>query len=369
MTKQVLLIHNNSDDLGYWQEAMSQVGDFAVTAVTTLTEACLHLVQHHYDLAFIPHAQDGQAIRLLHTLQEDIAVMMITDAPQTLPPSLLNQLQGVLVRPSSPSGWITAVQNVFSPPPDPDFDAHALQKILAAAQLDWYVQTAVLSYRSHLITHWGKLNESEAHTVAQHIGGEWGHSAQTTRLQTIRWPNRGSFLLYTSATAIQETAPTPNGPFLTLVANINTPLGLLRQERDRLTRLLSGESVSEPSLAAGKNSYAILWRAVRPLPDLMQVPLRRALERIANQNGCQLSYIAIFPEVVHLVIACPSGRDGRWVAELLQSGSQESIQQAYGVSTKLWQTGYYVAPALVPFSDEQLQALRQKESPDTILTP
>ncbi|NJN54102.1 MAG: hypothetical protein HC804_04695, partial [Anaerolineae bacterium] len=47
-------------------------------------------------------------------------------------------------------------------------------------------------------------------------------------------------------------------------------------------------------------------------------------------------------------------RDANWVAALFKSGSEQTIQQEYGVVVSLWDAGYYATEASRPLSEAEL---------------
>jgi REP element-mobilizing transposase RayT len=82
--------------------------------------------------------------------------------------------------------------------------------------------------------------------------------------------------------------------------------------------------------------------------------LRRALERLAAANACVLTHTLVRPELVHLVVTCPPGRDSAWAAYLFKNGSEQVIQQQFGVAATLWDKGFYAVESADPLATAEL---------------
>jgi len=188
----------------------------------------------------------------------------------------------------------------------------------------------------------------------------WGDSAYSDRLQFLHLPARaGDLLLFTH--------PLPSHFLLTLVVLPETPIGDLRRKAVELATLITdvvdgrvasagktfGFAAREENLH-GRRTFAIVWRPLEPLADALEVPLRQALLRLAGANGCVLSHLTIQPELIHILVTCPPGRDANWIASLFKSGSEQIIQQEYGVVVSLWEAGFYATEADRPLTEHEL---------------
>ena len=103
-----------------------------------------------------------------------------------------------------------------------------------------------------------------------------------------------------------------------------------------------------PAAEEREKLFTISWRARKRLPEVLHVPLKRALKKIAVTHGCTLSTLKISGERIYLVVSCPPNRDGEWVAELLRDGTERAIQEQFGVSASLWASGYSSRPGRHP---------------------
>ena len=158
--------------------------------------------------------------------------------------------------------------------------------------------------------------------------------------------------------------------YLTLVALPETPLGELRTEAVRmvvsLKKIVLGRTaplkLPEADLTVdGRPSYSLVWRPVSALPNSLFIPLRRALERLAQANACILTHILVESEFVHVVANCPPGRDSTWAAYLFKNGSEQTIQQQYGVAASLWETGFYAIAATDPLKETELHIFLERD--------
>jgi hypothetical protein len=152
---------------------------------------------------------------------------------------------------------------------------------------------------------------------------------------------------------------------LTLLAMPETPLRELRLRSERLAAALleallgrvnvDGEQMTvDTGLLGKRRSFAMVWRPLRPLSPALLIPIRRVFERLAATNACVLMHNDVQPDLVHLVLLCPPDKDSLWASYLFKNGSENIIQQEYGVRTSLWETGYYAAETPEPLSVAEL---------------
>lgn len=353
---------------------LSQLGSYAISVVPTLKEACLQLVQGHKDLAFIPVDEGAKIIRSLRAIQPDLRLILVTPtADVEIPVTYSGRVQGVLIKDLLAVDLPTILQEAFTQsfyirqpallkgsPQTGKLDTAVLVSTLYQADLGRLIQTVVISRKQKLLAYWGDLNEREAATVALHIGRDWPEAPVPARLQFVHLPARaGDLLLYTCHLA--------EGYLLTLVALPETPLSNCRQQAEKLIPPLklivtgqAGEAITSLGLVHGEEkrhgrvSYAIVWRPIEPLADALLAPLRQALLRLATANGCVLIHINLQPGISHIVATCPAGRDAGWAASLFKNGSEQILQQEYGVVVSIWETGYYATESAKPLSQTEL---------------
>lgn len=360
-------------------KALKEITPTKVVLTPTVREACLYLVQQRQDLAFIPAGPDDQTVRALRAVQPDLRLVLITPDPDFAPSAHYSgQVQGVLIQSLLDVDLPDVLKQVSAQPfysEETESQAQTGQKngapdtavLIAALQqapLGQLLQTVIFADGNRVLAHWGGLNDSEVANVALHVGQEWLQEHYQTRIQFLNLPPRtGDLLLY--ATCL-------NGRYLlTLVALPEMPLTQLRRQAQQLRGYLleafSGVATFGLATAVGDepeanhNSYVIVWRSLTPLAQVLHIPLRRALERLALANGCQLRHADVQSDLVHLVVTCPPGRDSDWAAYLFKNGAEEIIQQEYDVSASLWETGYYAAESAAPLTEAELNLFLERD--------
>jgi hypothetical protein len=352
----------------------------SVLAAPTIREARYHQARSLIDLAFVPVSGDDKVIRALRSRQPHMRIVLMTPSPDYRVPELFSgEVQAVLIK-SNLSADLPAILDQalnqpvvngqsksqtkpLSTPKRPD--TALLIAVLQQANLGQLIQTAVFAQKERVMAHWGQLNDSEVAAIALHVGQEWPGETQNVRVQFYRLPARaGDRLIYSRCV---------EGSFLlTLVALPETPLTRLRIEADQIADHLSeamhGRDMFDTPLKAYahnkqiNHSFAIVWRPLKKLPPALEIPLRRALERLAATNGCGLQQVSVQSELIHLVVTCPPGRDSAWAAYLFKNGSEEIIQQEYSVNASLWETGYYATESEEPLSETELNLFLQRDS-------
>jgi hypothetical protein len=372
MIKHILLLESDktfADDL---VEALHRLGTFTISTAPTLKEACLLLIQQPQDLAFIPVSEGEKTVRSLRAVQPDLPLILLTPtADFTVPPTYSGKVQAVLIKPLLAIDLPIVLQQIAGQPivveesmaleeEKPPLDTTAIRTALHKVNLGRLIQAAILAQGTSLLAHWGDVNESEAATVAWYVGEGWTEDTPKARVQFMHLPARaGAILLYTRRVTERH--------LLTLIAAPEAPLSELRLHADDLAAVLAGAmpgKASREGSVTGMNnrkSYAIIWRPVRPLPTSLHIPLRRAIERLAMANACVLTYITVQAELVHLVVNCPPDRDNVWLAYLFKNGSEENIQEQYGVSATLWDTGFYATESADPLSEAELNIFLERD--------
>jgi CheY-like chemotaxis protein len=372
MIKHILLLESDKTFADYLREALHRLGTFTISTASNLKEACLLLIQQPQDLAFIPVSEGEKTVRSLRAVQPDLPLILLTPtADFTVPPTYSGKVQAVLIKPLLAIDLPIVLQQIAGQPivveesmaleeEKPPLDTTAIRTALHKVNLGRLIQAAILAQGTSLLAHWGDVNESEAATVAWYVGEGWTEDTPKARVQFMHLPARaGAILLYTRRVTERH--------LLTLIAAPEAPLSELRLHADDLAAVLAGAmpgKASREGSVTGMNnrkSYAIIWRPVRPLPTSLHIPLRRAIERLAMANACVLTYITVQAELVHLVVNCPPDRDNVWLAYLFKNGSEENIQEQYGVSATLWDTGFYATESADPLSEAELNIFLERD--------
>ncbi len=374
MAQDILILEPDKEFADRLVYALHQIGSFSISVVPTLKEACLHLVQSPKDLAFVPIHEGAKITRSLRAIQPDLRLILITPtADVEIPVTYSGRVQGVLIKPLLEVDLTVMMQEALAQPfyvreaaevepvrAGKMLDTAVLVSTLHQVELSHFVKGAIFAREHKLLAYWGDLNERECATVALHVGKGWSETASLERLQFLHLPARaGDLLLY--------TCQTPPHFLLTLVALPETPVAELRRYAATLAARLADVAEGRASSVGqtfqfaareenvhGRVTYAIVWRPLEPMADALMEPLRQALLRLAGANGCVLNHVAIQPDLIHILVTCPPGRDANWVATLFKSGSEQTIQQEYGVVVSLWETGFYATEATRPLTQAEL---------------
>ncbi|MCB8976375.1 MAG: hypothetical protein H6657_02995 [Ardenticatenaceae bacterium] len=351
--------------------ALSRIGNYDISMVPTLKEACLELVQNDQDLAFIPITEGAKIIRSLRAVQPNLRLILVTPSgDDEIPVTYSGNVQGVLIKSLVDVELETLVENVARQPMVPQrretavapnlghsFDTALLIATLQEARLGRLLQTVVFARGSKLLAYWGELNEREAAAVALHVGNGWVGNSMPSRLQFIHLPARaGDLLLFTHIVA--------DSFLVTIVALPEAPLTEVRQQARRmakkLTAVVEGRVLAQTGLlgngfgAGQRPSFVIVWRPEEPLPTHLHIPLRRAISRLAVANACVLTHVQVQADLIQLVVTVPPGRDASWAAYLFKNGSEQTIHHEFELHGGLWETGFYATESAEPLSDAEL---------------
>ena len=369
--KRVLIVELDKNFAARLFQVLQDAGEYEVTSARTMREACLVLTQHPYDVAFIPAANHGNLIRSLRSLCPRLPLIAVTDrASASLPAAYDGEVEAVLPRPALGRDSVRAAlaraagEGALDAPPqigtDDDGADIPLLMRLRSAGIPKKVLTCVFSEGQRVLAHHGTLDGGEVAEIARLTAASWkeGLSGQ---LQFVHLPTRmNALLLYSHALG--------DGRLLTVAAQPSAVITRLRAEAATLAATVaapadpSESQTSAPRKAMpvvppvpsrrkvpedgpeGEQLFTISWRARSPLPDVLHVPLRRALKKIAVTHGCTLPALTISGEQIYLVIACPPDRDGDWAAKLLREGTERAIQEQFGVDAHMWEPAYLVRP-------------------------
>lgn len=380
MTKHILILEPDDSFAERLDRALKRLKAFTVTTVASVTEACLHLMQNPQDLAFIPVTDNLKIIHSLRAIQPDLRLILMTPSAEAqMPVIYLGQVQGVLIKSLVDVELPDVLEAAMNQPfftaratrakttgEATSLDDRVLLATLQRAKLNRLVPSVILARGPKLLAYLGELTETEAATIAIQVS-EWREqTTHPSRVQFIHLPARaGDLLLYTHCIAEDY--------LLTLVALPETPLSELRGRVDRMlaalikiirgrTAPLSLAAQETGPLVSGRTSYALVWRPIRPLPAALLIALRRALERLATANACVLTHVLVRAELVHLVVTCPPGRDSVWAAYLFKNGSEQIIQQQFGVAATLWDKGFYAVESAEPLSTAELNIFLEHDS-------
>lgn len=360
--------------------ALSRIGDFNVSMVDSLKDACLQLVQNDQDLAFVPVAEGAKIVRSLRAVQPDLRIILVMPSgDEEIPVTYSGNVQGVLIKSLVDVELETLVENVARLPmvQPGQFDSTVTQNAIRSldtanliatlqeAHLGRLLQTVVFARGIKLLAYWGELNENESASVALYVGNSWHENSLPSRLQFIHLPARaGDLLLFTHQVS--------DDFLVTIVGLPEAPLTEVRQQARRmakkLTAVVEGRVLAQTGLlgngfgASARPSFVIVWRPLEPLPRQLHIPLRRAISRLAVANACVLTHVQVLADFVQLVVTVPPGRDVGWVAYLFKNGSEQTIHQEFKAQGSMWETGFYASESEEPLTEAELNLFLDSSS-------
>jgi CheY-like chemotaxis protein len=374
----VLIVDEDAAFAERLSKALSQLTrSYDPTYVKTAVEARMLLAGQPQDLAFVAPDPQGEVMNALRAVQPDLRLVLTAPTLDfDLPDVYAGHVQGVLIRPLLAFDLEGVMQQALAQPVTPTTslktrqrqsnghgaDSPAVIEALQKADLGELVKTAVFTRGARLIGYWGRLTDAEATAVAQHIGHNWSERNHRIQIQFLHLPaHSGDLLLYTRYIIDRF--------MLTLVSLPNTPINELRRRADQLADILrdtlAGESVSlaQPPLQEDQRAtYAVVWRPVNSLPTALHIPLRRIIERLAAANGCVLTYSKVQSQLIHLVVNCPPKQKSSWIVVLFKNGTEEAIQQEYGLTVSLWEPGYYAEERTEPLAETELRVFLERKA-------
>lgn len=371
--KRILLVEPDEAPGARLFELLLRSGDYVISAASTVQEATLLLSQQRQDLVLLPVELLREALPALRDRQPDLAVVALAPPGVLASPELAGeQVQGILPRGAAEAalpgilGEILGREGVMAGvAPVADDQPEQIAATLQGMALHARVLAALVSCGGELRAQTGRLEPSQVEEVAAHVAGTWmpGHTAA---IQFLRLHSRsGDLLLY--------TRPLGGSHLLTLAARPETALGELRRQADALNAALApyvaanGTTTPVPashrwSLDQPPTSYAVVWRAHHPLPLPLQITVRRVLERQAGERGYELAGLVVRAELVHFLVHCPAGCRVDEVARQLKEGVAAELRAQSGLTSRLWEKGFYAVPAAEPLSEGELAPFLQQAS-------
>ena len=367
--KRVLVVEFEERFAARLFQVLQDAGEYEVSSARTMREAFLILAQQPQDIAFIPAAEHDNVIRSLRTLRPSLPLIAVTErASEPLPAAFQGEVDAVLGRNELERNSVRAalaratgegVPDALTAEAGDDTQLPLVTRLRQACVAE-KVLTCLVAEGERVVAHHGTLDEEEVEAVAYITGRSW-RNGLTGQMQFVRLPTRlGVLLIY--------SLPLRGGRRLAVAAQPEMAVSRLRVEGSNVAAAVTSLGANLPEAgapvvpplpskdeeSADEQLFTISWRARSPLPDVLHVPLKRSLKKIAVTHGCTLSTLKIAGDQVYLVIACPPYRDGEWAAELLREGTEQAIQEQFGVSARLWAADYRVRPGRHPLQREPL---------------
>ena len=367
-------------------------------------QACLLLGQQPTNLALISEAAaSADLVRALRLIQADLRVALLTANDEAANPLPLANIQGALSygRLQSAAGPALAEvqrQRVLpaSAPQSaaPPLPISQMRDILKQGITDEAIENSLIALDTGLVVSRGALSERLAAAIAVIVRHCWSDASFPVQLQFLHLPMlSGDHIVY--AQRIRAEGRGQSDLLLILLSRPATGMSLLREQAERVAQQLraasaatmppeasrppsaaaNGEDVANGAVANGavangavvngtfgsiSRTYAIAWHPVAPLPAVLHIPLRRVLERLADAGRCDLHYLNITPDLVHMVATCPPGGNSIWLAQHFKNGSETEIQKQFGVNARLWTSGYFARESNTPLSAAEINLFLER---------
>lgn len=353
-----------------------------MTSTPMMRSACLIVAQQAQDLALVSMDEGSEAVTVLRRFQADLPVVVIASAETAFVPDVLRrQVQGTYSRAAGDEKARAIVRQLLSAtvepqtPGAPASDTDQLPRPAAiAARLGMELETSgatglLLSRNGQALAYAGAFTDVQAADLACEVHQEWqvaGNRGALLKFHLLR-ENAVDVLLYTRSLA--------NGHLLTVIAPAESRLGFLRAQLDRLALHLGVAygpatankagadstprlSATEPELPETR-CFALAWRPDSELPAVLLQPLRKALDRSARANECLMTHAEVDADFVSIVVQCPAGKEGSWLAQRLKRDTENAIRQRLGVEVTLWEDGHLARETSQPFSRGALATYTQ----------
>ena len=358
--------------------ALRSEGKVESQLVDSMPVARRKLTEQRYDLAIIPADDANRKAQGLRALQPDLPIIVLlsdldndsilVDAGRFQGMLNLSSLEEELPAVLAQVLWLQQEQtDIFHEVSKIGLSVNRekLGDICREINLDGIVQQVILSRANDVVSNGWINDDKRAREVAARITDTWDGGARATQIQFMELEDSPEpIVLYTRVAGSY---------LLTLVARSAAPISQLREQADKLAiellgssgrRLSTRRSNSEQPMSSGPETdqqpltYAFVLWPVEPIPDSLQNVVDQAVHRVVDENGCDLKYLRIQADYLHVLVGCPPSRPSSWFVHLLKEGVEGEIGDRYGISPALWASGYYAAKAHHPLSTAELKLLR-----------
>jgi len=398
--KRILVIESDETYAQRLLTLLKITGQYGVSLVKTMREAALLLAQQPHDLALAPMSDGDNLVRSLRSVQANLRIVLTTPRANIPPPSELPaDIQGVLLMPLLEVDLLGLVRDALSQEVKPTativepkglgVDAALLEEILKTSSWAEPVQAALLSYQAKRLASWGVLSKPELSALASQVDHDWHNEPRQPQDAQIQfWGGdvgvTNPFVIYTRLTV--------QGLLLSIVAVSQLTITELRLQSDAVAEKIAAQlpppapveeiadspvedetEVTQPGVAetavrpaatlitsSGK-TYTTIWRTLSPLPEAVLHQLEPIFQEIAEDNGCLIKHKLLRPDLVHLVVACPPGRNSVWLVHLLKQQSEARLATAFDQEASLWAKGYYATESSSLLSDSEIQLFLDRE--------
>lgn len=370
MTKhRVLVLESNSALTDRITQTLSKMSQIEICHEATVWGACRELAKRAYDLAIVPERDASWPADSFRAIQPTVPIVVTAiSADEQRLAQLRNVYDGILRAEMVETDLPGIVDKLWAPSDRQTFNSqlalrrHAykptrrqLRSICNSIILVEGIKQALIFY-DHKIIACPENGQFETNKLSEHIRNTWDDNAKTGQIQFVRLEEYSKpVLLYTKPT---------KDYLLTLVAEYEMPIDLVRHQADQFTNLLepleesgSEQTIRDVILADSKrlgNSYHLVWWPVERLPEALQMFIHQSIRRQARVNACAIQHLEVTSKFVYAIMICPPKRSSSWVAHLLKSGVEQEILARFGQKVTLWRRGYFAVDAQLPPTDFEL---------------
>jgi hypothetical protein len=398
--KRILVIESDETYAQRLLTLLKITAQYGVSMVKTMREAALLLAQQPHDLALAPMSDGDNLVRSLRAVQANLRIVLTTPRANIPPPTELPaDIQGVLLMPLLEVDLLGLVRDALSQEVKPTaaiiepegigLDVALLEEILKTSSWAEPVQAVLLSYQAKRLASWGVLAKPELSALASQVDHDWHLEPRLPQdVQIQFWGGDAGV----SNPFIVYTRPTVHGLLLSIVAVSQLTITELRLQADAVAEKLAArlpspalaeamadlhlaeepvnaalavaETAAKPAatfVASSGKTYTTIWRTLSPLPETMLERLELIFHEIAEDNGCLIKQKLLRPDLVHLVVACPPGRNSVWLVHLLKQQSETRLAADPEQEAGLWARGYYATESSSLLSDSEIQLFLDRE--------
>jgi len=398
--KRILVIESDETYAQRLLTLLKITGQYGVSLVKTMREAALLLAQQPHDLALAPMSDGDNLVRSLRAVQANLRIVLTTPRANIPPPTELPaDIQGVLLMPLLEVDLLGLVRDALSQEVKPiativepegiGVDLPLLEEILKTSSWTEPVQAALLSYQAKRLASWGVLAKPELSALASQVDHDWHNEPrQPQDVQIQFWGGD----VGVSNPYVVYTRPTGHGLLLSIVAVSQLTITELRLQADAAAEKIAAQlpapapaealadihvaeeavdtvrAVAEtaakpagPFITSSGKTYTTIWRTLSPLPEAVLERLEFIFQEIAEDNGCLIKHKLLRPDLVHLVVACPPGRNSVWLVHLLKQQSEARLAADLEQEAGLWAKGYYATESSSLLSDSEIQLFLDRE--------
>lgn len=354
--KYILLLEPKTIEAESLAAQITAAGDYTVTQVRTMREACAALAERPHDLALLPVTRNDSLVYSLRVLQPGLPLFLLTPtADAFVPERQMQVVQGTVPRPLVIHALPDLLTGHWTAQHTAEATRHLnherLQALMGQLLADDQIRLVV-------------VQDGEEEMVFQHTASADQAWAAAARLGAMPPHGQGYQITFLNRTNGPENLLLLARPFglnkrLILGAELHSGLGHLRQLANQLVIQLANPTADIPLPRVTPNQFALVWRGRQPVAEGLLTILRNVLSKIAQLYGCTVHHLEVEPAYVHLVLTAPAHRSSAWVAETFKRQSEMLLARTLHITLPLWAEGYLAQESAAPLGTAELKLFLQ----------